>query len=164
MKLSLKRALISCVVVLAGVSLFMPVASSFAASEDTIPEATTARCEAGALGWVMCPVIKLGQEFVASMEELIVDQLDTGPIQTTGRYENLHTAWAGFRDLANVFFIGVFLVIIFAQVLNIKMDSYSIKMMLPRLIIAAIAIQFSYFIMQIGVDISNVLGNGIAGV
>lgn len=183
MKLSLKKAFISAVVVLAGVSLFMPVASTLAVSNaptansaannpssgtssgsTNLPEATTARCEAGTLGWVLCPVIKLGQDFVGSMEKLIVDKLDTGPIQTTGRYENLHKAWAGFRDLANVFFIGIFIVIIFAQTLSIKMDSYSIKMMLPRLIIAAIAIQFSFFIMQIGVDISNVIGNGIAGI
>lgn len=192
MKLSLKKAIISAVVVLAGVSLFMPVASVFAApavqlqpaqpaasqtpaspsspssssssASDELTDATTARCEAGALGWIMCPVIKLGQEFVGSMEKLIVDQLDTGPIKTTGRYENLHKAWAGFRDLANVFFIGVFFVIIFAQTLNIKMDSYSIKQMLPRLIVAVVAIQFSFFIMQIGVDISNILGGGIAGV
>lgn len=218
MKLSLKKAIISAVVVLAGVSLLMPVASVFAVAppvvlgtpaqqqtttqpatqpaaqpqttpaaqnnsstptspsstnansssssttSNDLPEATTARCEGGVLGWVLCPVIKLGQDFVASMEKLIVDQLDTGPIRSDGRYQNLHTAWAGFRDLANVFFIAIFLVIIFAQVLDIKMDSYSIKMMLPRLIVAAIAIQFSFFIMQIGVDISNVLGAGVAGV
>lgn len=206
MKLSLKQAIISAVVVLAGVSLFMPNASVFAQAEpvqlqaptqqqapqptpapqqtqpspspqpaqsSTTPSTTStsqptnldnARCEAGSLGWVLCPVIKLGQEFIANMEDFIVDQLETGPLQTTGRYENLYKAWSGFRDLANVFFIGIFLVIIFAQALNIKMDSYSIKMMLPRLIVAAIAIQFSYFIMQIGFDIANVLGSGIADI
>ncbi len=225
MKLSLKKAIISAVVVLAGVSLFMPLASVFAvaaplqtaptaqqqaaanqaaaqraaeqkaaqdkaaadaaakqqaldaaaalsnnssssspsssSSSQDLPE-PEARCEAGVMGWVLCPVIKMGQEFVKDMENFIVDRLDTGPIRTTGRYENLHKAWAGFRDLANVFFIFVFIVIIFAQTLNIKMDSYSIKMMLPRLIVAVIAIQFSFFIMQIGVDISNIFGAGIA--
>ena len=210
MKLSLKQALISAVVVLAGVSLFIPVASSFAvapqaqtaplsqpattpapatnttrapAPSSTTPAVTltpaatsnpktttkptnitNTRCEGGALGWILCPVIKLGQDFVGLLEKLIVTQLDMGPLQTTGRYNNLHTAWSGFRDLANVFFIGLFMVIIFAQTLNIKMDSYSIKMMLPRLIVAAVAIQFSFFIMQIGIDISNIIGNGISGV
>ncbi len=197
MKLSLKKAVISAVVVLAGVSLFMPVASSFAAPQPTLlaatqrvavetdasstgtaadtdssstatadsdTDVTVARCEGGALGWILCPVIKLAQDFVGLMEKWIVNRLDMGPLQTTGRYENLHTAWAGFRDLANVFFIGIFMVIIFAQILGIKMDSYSIKALLPRLIAAAIAVQFSFFIMQIGVDISNIIGNGIAGV
>lgn len=200
MKLSLKQAIISAVVVLAGVSLLIPYASVFAApapvelapntqqqapattptQPTTQTPATTpiasatpststtdvpeARCEGGALGWILCPVIKLGQEFVGFLEHHIVEQLKTGPLQRTGRYEDLYKAWAGFRDLANVFFIGIFLVVIFAQALSIKMDSYSIKMMLPRLIIAAIAIQFSFFIMQIGVDISNVVGSGIGGV
>jgi len=199
MKLSLKKAFISAVVVLAGVSLFMPVASSFAApsrlvavedsttapaspdststassasssssssssSSTSTTDVTVARCEGGVLGWILCPVIKLSQDFVGQMEKWIVNQLDMGPLQTTGRYENLHKAWAGFRDLANVFFIGIFMVIIFAQVLGISIDSYSIKMLLPRIIVAAIAIQFSFFIMQIGVDISNIIGNGIAGV
>lgn len=167
MKLSLKKAIISAVVVLAGVSLFMPAASVFAApasSSSTVEETEVAECQAGAFTWLVCPAITVGQEVVGLLEGWIVDQLDTGPLQTTGRYEDLHEAWAKFRDLANVFFIGVFFVIIFAQALNIKMDSYSIKMMLPRLIVAAIAIQFSFFIMQIGVDISNILGAGIAGI
>lgn len=123
---------------------------------------TTARCEGGVLGWIFCPVIKMGQEFVAQMEKLIIQQLQTGPLQRDGRYQNLYNAWASFRDLANVFFIGIFLAIIFAQTLGFGLDNYSIKMMLPRLIIAAIAIQFSFFIMQLGIDISNVAGNGIA--
>jgi len=209
MKLSLKQALISAVVVLAGVSLFMPIASSFAvaqpvqlgnpaqqtapaptpaptpaplpASTPTTPAASTeptgtandsgpdteitaARCEGGSLGWILCPVIKLMQDFVGFLEGFIIEQLDMGPLQTGGRYENLYTAWSGFRDLANVFFIAIFVAIIFAQTLSLGLDTYSIKRMLPRLIIAAITIQFSYFIMQIGVDISNVVGNGIAGV
>lgn len=167
MKLSLKKAIISAVVVLAGVNFFMPVASVFAApasNSTTIQETETARCDAGALTWIVCPVITLSQEFVEKMEEWIVNRLDMGPLQTTGRYENLHNAWAAFRDLANFFFVGVFFVIIFAQALSIKMDSYSLKMLLPRLIVAAIAIQFSFFIMQIGVDISNIVGAGIAGI
>lgn len=218
MKLSLKQALISAVVVLTGVSLLMPTASVFAvaapvqtapvtspkpttqtttatpvtptaqptttpATTTTAPTTTTTaqssrtkstttttdsvtstRCEGGVLGWILCPVVKLGQDFVKQLEDWIVNRLDMGPLQNTGRYENLYKAWSGFRDLANVFFIGIFMAIIFAQTLSIGLDNYSIKLMLPRLIIAAIAIQFSFFLMQIGVDIANVLGNGIAGV
>lgn len=43
------------------------------------------------------------------------------------------------------------------------LDAYTIKKMLPRLIIAVIAIQLSIYVCQFLVDISNVAGQGIRG-
>lgn len=41
------------------------------------------------------------------------------------------------------------------------LDNYTIKKILPRLIIAVIGIQLSFFVAQVLVDFSNVLGSGI---
>ncbi len=70
----------------------------------------------------------------------------------------LYQAWTVFRDIANIAFIIVFLVIIFSQVTGFGVTNYGIKKMLPRLIITAILVNLSFFICQIAVDISNILG------
>jgi len=52
----------------------------------------------------------------------------------------------------------IFLAIIISQVSNVGISNYGVKKMLPRLIIAAIAINMSYFLMQVIVDVANILG------
>lgn len=42
------------------------------------------------------------------------------------------------------------------------LNAYSIKKILPRLVIAAIAINLSYYFMVIAIDITNLIGDGIA--
>lgn len=74
---------------------------------------------------------------------------------------SLHQAWGHVRDLANVLLILIFLVIVGANVLSFGLDSYSIKRALPRLVVAAIAVQFSFAISSLLVDLSNIAGAGI---
>jgi hypothetical protein len=62
------------------------------------------------------------------------------------------------RNFANVAFVIVFLIIIFSQLTNVGVTNYGIKKLLPRLIIAAILVNLSYFVCQIAVDLSNILG------
>jgi hypothetical protein len=67
-------------------------------------------------------------------------------------------AWSAMRSIANVAFVIVFLIIIFSQITSVGITNYGIKKLLPRLIIAAILVNISYYICQIAVDISNILG------
>ncbi len=69
--------------------------------------------------------------------------------------------WQQFRNLANIGFIIAFLVIIFASVLSINLDNYSLKKLLPRLVMAAIAVQFSYIFVAFAVDVTNIIGAGL---
>jgi len=63
--------------------------------------------------------------------------------------------WVIVRDLANMFFIVILLIIAFATILNIS--SYQWKAMLPQLLIAAILINFSKLIAGILIDVSQVV-------
>ncbi|MDO8622369.1 MAG: hypothetical protein Q7R80_04015 [bacterium] len=63
--------------------------------------------------------------------------------------------WVIVRDVANMFFIVVLLIIAFATILNVS--SYQWKAMLPQLLIAAILINFSKTIAGIFIDISQVI-------
>ncbi|RYZ80757.1 MAG: ABC transporter ATP-binding protein, partial [Moraxellaceae bacterium] len=58
-------------------------------------------------------------------------------------------------------FVIAFLIIIYSQITGSGLNNYGIKRMLPRLIVAAIAVNLSFFICQIMVDLSNIMGFAI---
>lgn len=65
------------------------------------------------------------------------------------------------RNVANICFIIFLLVIIYSQITGVGFNNYGIKKSLPRLIITAIIVNFSFLICAIAVDISNIIGNGM---
>lgn len=67
-------------------------------------------------------------------------------------------AWNFFRDIANVIFVLLFLWVIFSQVSSIGISNYGIKKILPKLIVGAILVNLSFYICQLAVDLSNILG------
>jgi hypothetical protein len=76
----------------------------------------------------------------------------------TGQDTVLYRAWTYMRSIANVAFVAAFLIIIYSQLSNVGLNNYSIKKLLPRLIVAALLVNLSYFICSIAIDISNILG------
>jgi len=65
------------------------------------------------------------------------------------------TGWVIVRDLCNMFFILILLVIAFATTLN--RESYSMKRLLPKFILAAIFINFSKLICGVIIDFAQVI-------
>ena len=92
-------------------------------------------------------------------------QLETSLFNGNGSYDNsVRAAWDKFRDIANVIFIILLMVVIFSQLTGIGIDNYGIKKILPRLIVAAILINLSYLICLIMVDLSNIIGAGFGAI
>lgn len=124
---------------------------------------SSAKCTApSGLSWILCPVYNWILGSIQKIEQdVIVPFLQVNPIivgQTSGPGYQI---WLQVRNLADVFFIIAFLVIIFANTLSIGLDSYTLKKTLPRLVYAAILVQFSYLLVALGVDITNILGAGL---
>lgn len=69
--------------------------------------------------------------------------------------------WQAFRNIANIIFIIMFLVVIISQISNIGLSNYAIKRMLPKLIIAVMLVNLSFYITQAVIDMSNLLGKGV---
>ncbi|MFH1662106.1 MAG: DMT family transporter [Candidatus Falkowbacteria bacterium] len=63
--------------------------------------------------------------------------------------------WTIVRDLCNMFFILILLIIAFATIL--KIENYNIKRLLPKLLIMAILINFSKTICGVLIDFSQVI-------
>ena len=65
------------------------------------------------------------------------------------------------RNIANICFIIFLLVIIYSQITGYGINNYGVKKSLPRLIVTAMVVNFSFLFCAIAVDISNILGNGL---
>jgi len=112
------------------------------------------------LSWVICPVTNTLANAMDSLYGILSSFLTVRPVQTN--QENaLYRAWSIMRNFANVAFVIGFLIIIYSQISNIGLTNYGIKKMLPRLIIAAILVNISYWICAIAIDISNIAGYSI---
>jgi len=73
---------------------------------------------------------------------------------TFTKSEIVKTGWTITRDIANMFFVLAMMVMAFATILQI--ESYNWKRILPKLIIAALLINFSLVIAGVIIDFSQV--------
>lgn len=124
--------------------------------EEVAGNATT--CAIDGLGWIVCPIVNFLAQVADGAYGIVAGLLEVQPLTTTGTSEPIYQAWSIMRNFANVAFVIIFLVIIFSQVTGFGISNYGIKRMLPRLIIAAILVNVSYWICAIAVDLSNILG------
>jgi hypothetical protein len=117
-------------------------------------------CAIDGVGWIICPIINFGANIMDRAYSFLEDTFLRTDIQIF-QETNTQVAWGYMRNIANVAFVIVFLIIIVSQVSSVGINNYNIKKMLPRLIVAAILVNISYFLTQLAVDISNITGSGI---
>jgi hypothetical protein len=129
------------------------------APEGEAAEDTTS-CRVEGVGWIICPLFTFLAKITDATYEIVKNMLVVQPLNTTGE-SGLFTSWSIMRNFANVAFVIAFLVIIFSQLTGAGISNYGIKKMLPRLVVAAILVNVSYWICAIAVDISNILGSSL---
>jgi len=74
---------------------------------------------------------------------------------------NVKNVWQAFRDISNIIFIVIFLIVIISQVTGVGLSNYSIKRMFPKLLIAILLVNLSFYITQVAIDLSNLIGKGL---
>jgi len=67
----------------------------------------------------------------------------------------VNKAWVLVRDVCNMGFVVILLIIAFAQILNVQ--KYSIKTLLPKVLITAVLINFSKLLCGLMIDVSQVV-------
>jgi len=118
---------------------------------------------ASSLGWIICPVLQV----VGSAANGIYEYIENSFLQTNANFlrsndnNGTYAAWSTFQSIANIAFAIVLLVIILSQITGFGVSNYGIKKMLPSLIIVAILVNISFFLCQIAVDLSNIVGLGV---
>jgi hypothetical protein len=138
------------------------------------------------LDWLLCGIINGMYLVVSNLDTQINNMLEIGTSNTTSddpdqifadtnscpagisncaTYQDANayqTAWQQFRNIALALLVIVALTIVIAQALGMELlDAYTIRKMLPRFLIATIAITLSWSIMRFLVTLSNDLGFGI---
>lgn len=123
--------------------------------------ASTSACSVdGGLGWIICPITNTIAKGMDEIFKQLIGFLNVRPV-TTDTNGVLYRAWTYMRSFANVAFVIAFLILIYSQLTSIGLSNYSIKKMLPRLIIAALLVNLSYYICAVAVDLSNIIGNSL---
>lgn len=133
--------------------------------EDGEPESSCSG-DLGSLGWLICPSMSLGGKLADAGYSSVSMFLDISPdiFNDNPELGGAKQAWNFFRDIANVVFVLLFLWVIFSQISNVGVSNYGIKKILPKLILGAILINLSFYICQLAVDLSNILGYALKGV
>ncbi len=112
------------------------------------------------LTWVLCPILDLADGVYGLFTSVLQDMLNV----KEGMYNTaaLKTSWAAMRNIASSLIVLVALAMIASQIFSFEfMSAYTVKKVLPRLIIAAIAIQLSWFIFTTLIAVINDIGIGI---
>lgn len=132
--------------------------------ETTTEKQSYCQENGGFLSWMLCPAIADGAATAGGLLGSItaLTTVHTSIIEQFSKQDSsIYKAWSAFRNIANIGFVIMLLVVVFSQVTNIGISNYNIKKILPKLIITAILVNFSYLIMGVLIDLSQIAGNGI---
>lgn len=115
-------------------------------------------CAIEGIGWLICPLVSFMADIADSSFTFLADNFLQVKTDIVASDSPTFKAWVVIRNVANVAFVIAFLFIIFSQLTGQGVSNYGIKKMLPRLVIAAILVNISFYICQLAVDLSNILG------
>jgi hypothetical protein len=132
------------------------------AADPATPDIVGTTCGVEGVGYIVCPVFNflagVADATYGFIEGFLVTDIT---IVDTSSSNGTYTAWQVMRNVGNVGFVIVFLIIVFSQLTGAGISNYGVKKMLPRLVVAAILVNLSFFVAQLAVDVSNILGASI---
>ena len=111
----------------------------------------------GSIGWIVCPVSNFMAWITDQLYQQVAQYLAVQPLQS-GSDGTLFRFWAIMRDLANIAFIIVSLIVIYSQVTSVGISNYGIKKMFPRLVVSIIVVNMSFLVCSAAIYISKKKG------
>jgi hypothetical protein len=151
-----------------------PASSTATLNTDSGAGSPDINCGGLSLNWILCPLEEGLSTAVNAIDSIINNllEIDTDAIfkdcastqsssncKTSTAY---HAAWASMRNIALGLLVVAALVMVISQALGYDfIDAYTIKKVLPRLIVAALGITLSWILLKFFVDFTNDIGNGI---
>ena len=117
------------------------------------------------VAWFGCPLIdSTSNTIIRTYSSIVEDWLvfdpeiirpDLASPKDTATYR----VWSAIRVWANIIFFVLLLVMVYGQITG--MQAFSLRKLMPKLVLTIILVNLSYYICQIAVDICNILGSGI---
>lgn len=130
-----------------------------------LSQSPTCETNGNALAWVLCPVYDMLTSAANGIfNDVVQPFLFTSPISTNPKDPSFKT-WSNFRVYGDIFLILALLITVIAQSIGGGMiDAYTVKKILPRVLITAILINLSVYIVAFLVDITNVIGKSLGAI
>lgn len=129
-----------------------------------------------ALRWVACPFTVAATEAILKLETLITEQLVSdvkdifgtstagGAINQSAEGKAYYEAWNAFRVLAIAVIVILGIIMVVSEAIGLgAFDAYTIRKLLPRLLIAAIIIALSWWLLKFAVQFFNNIAVWLAG-
>jgi hypothetical protein len=128
-------------------------------------------CTGSQIGWIICPIAEQLHETMKTLYNnvfkslLVIDPLYRSADDGTAEAA-LFDIWNSFRFVATGLFVVLFLVALGGSGLAgwQAFSPYQMKKIWPRLVIAMVGIQLSWYITSFMVDVFNVIGAGLRGI
>jgi hypothetical protein len=115
------------------------------------------------MGWLFCPLINYMTKTIQLAAGLVDNLMQVKFLSSESGGKSIESIWRAVLSVANIMLVIAFMFIIFSQSSSLGLSNYGIKRMLPRLVIAAILMNLSFYICAIAIDFSNILGGSIMG-
>jgi hypothetical protein len=117
-------------------------------------------CAIETVGWVICPTMRS----IARLADYGFTYINQNFLKidyniasnTSGTYK----AWELMRNIANALFVVAFMTLVYSQLTG-RGGNYSMKRLVPKLLISAVLVNVSYYVCVFFVDIVNILGDSI---
>lgn len=128
-----------------------------------IEDQPTCADQIGGLAWLVCPGTGFLANVVDGAYDLLTRLIEVEPV-TSDTESPFYLIWGTCRKLTNIVFIIMMLICILSQITGIGISNYGIKRTLPKLLAVAILANLSFMLCRIGIDLSNILGDGIRSI
>lgn len=114
-------------------------------------------CAVNGIGYILCPIMGFIADGMDRIYDFLQNFLEVRPLSTETD-SSLFQAWRYMQSFANIAFVLVFLVVVYSQITSQGISNYNVKRMIPRMVIAALFVNTSYYICALLVDASNIIG------
>jgi hypothetical protein len=150
---------------LALLSGIKPLSGTSALTGDSgLTAPTDTRCEDSVeLSFIVCPVVRGADSFTSFVQSILYSLLRINDSPTA--FNSLKAGWSQVRIISSSLIVVVALTMIVSQIFSFEfMSAYTVKKVLPRLLIAAILIQLSWFLFTTLISLVNAVGDGVAAI
>lgn len=118
-------------------------------------------CNIKGIGWLVCPLSESLAEGMDWIYGKLADFFVVQPLQNN-QADSLFNFWSVMKNIANITFVLVLALISISYITNYGLSNYQIKKMVPKIIVASILVNISFYVCQIAIDLSNILGYGVS--
>lgn len=137
---------------------------SVSAARPPVPTVDGGDCGGGIpiISDLICNLVKWAFNVIYEMFTWVIEGLTNPPDVLNDQGGIMDQIWGSLRNIANVFFLLAFLLVIFQYVTNVNVaDAYFVKKFIPRLIIAVVLVQASGWIARELMYLFDDLGKSI---